>query len=256
MDDWNKILKEYLRNRPLFLSVLRAKEVSLYQKYLPITHPVLDFGCGDGFFAKVAFREKVDIGLDVEESRINEAKMQGVYRKIVIYDGKKIPFKNNYFATVVSNSVLEHVECLSDAVYEINRVLKPGGKFLTTVMTKKWEDYLLGAKIFGRIYKDYMRKKQVHVNLLTQKEWDEKFKEAGFAIRKIVGHLDKDTCQLLDLLHYISVPSLISYKLTGKWIILPFLADVIYPRKLFIKLSRGNVSPDVSGALFYELEKK
>src|SRR3989338_11283820 len=216
MNSQIEYLREYLRARPLFLSVLRAKEAYLYRDYLPFKKPVLDYGCGDGFFAKIAFSHEntIDIGLDVRQSRINQTKKQKIYKKTVNYDGKKIPFGNNHFATVVSNSVLEHVDGLEEAIAEINRVLKPGGTFLTTVMTNRWEDYLWGAKYFGNYYKIYMRKKQIHVNLLSRKEWDRMFAKKGFKIKKTVGHLDRFSSGLIDFLHYLSVPSLISYKLS------------------------------------------
>lgn len=270
MNAQEKLLSLYLRNRPLFLSVLRAKEAYLYRNFLPLKKPVLDFGCGDGFFAKIAFSHKskilnpkskfneniIDVGLDIRESRIKEAKAQGIYKKILIYDGKVIPFKKGSFATVVSNSVLEHVSDLDQTLSEISRILKPNGKFLTTVMTGKWEDYLWGVKIFGGAYKNYMRRKQVHVNLLSRTDWDEKFKKAGFRIVRKIGHLDKFSSGLIDFLHYVSIPSLISYKLTGKWVILPKISDFIYPKEFLIDMTKNNVAPDSSGALFYELEKK
>jgi len=53
----------YLLERPLFLAVLLAKEAELYQSRFPLKHPVLDVGCGDGFFAWIAFRKtKIDVG--------------------------------------------------------------------------------------------------------------------------------------------------------------------------------------------------
>ena len=269
MEYWDGYLKQYLRNRPLFLSVLRAKEAYLYQDYQTFEGPVLDFGCGDGFFAKIAFSRKskiqnpkskikeniIDVGLDIKESRIKEASEQGIYKKIVMYDGNIIPFKDNYFGTVVSNSVLEHVEGLGMALREIIRVLKPKGRLLTTVMAKPWEEYLWGAKIGGKYYKDYMRKKQVHINLLSKRHWDGQFKKAGFKIVKTIGHLDGFSSGLIDFLHYVSLPSLITYKLFGKWVIYPQIADIIYPRKILMRLTRNNISPDLSGALFYELTK-
>src|SRR3989344_9286180 len=217
MENWDSYLKEYLCNRPLFLSVLRAKEAYFYKEYLPLVRPVLDYGCAEGFFAKVAWGGEIDVGLDIANSRISEV-VRGVYKKVVTYNGRVIPFKNNYFGTAVSNSVLEHVDGVSKALFEINRVLKPKGKFLTTVMAAPWENYLLGAKIFGNVYKKYMRQKQVHINLLKRREWDLLFKKAGFKIVKTIGHLDRGTSGLIDFLHYVSIPSLISYKLTGKWV--------------------------------------
>ena len=100
-----EILKKYLKFRPLFLSLIRSKEAWLFQKYLPLKPPSFDLGCGDGFFAKTTFG-KIDIGLDVTDSRIKEAEEQGVYKKLVVYNGRKIPLKSRSIKTVISKMKL------------------------------------------------------------------------------------------------------------------------------------------------------
>jgi ubiquinone/menaquinone biosynthesis C-methylase UbiE len=245
-------LSIYLKSRPLFLSLIRVKEAAIFQHYLPLAGPVLDVGVGDGFFAKIAFKQ-IDVGIDLPGSRMPEAQKLNIYQKLVEFDGVKIPFKNNYFQTVVSNCVLEHVEKLPELLSEIGRVLKPGGIFLTTVMAKPWEDYLMGTKVFGNGYKNYMRVKQVHLNLLTVNNWDKVFVKAGFKIEKRIGYLPEKACKLIDLAHYLSVPSLISYILFRKWVLFPRL--LWYPEKYLSGLVKPDVSPDKSGAIFYVLKK-
>lgn len=254
MNNVESFLKEYLKERPLFLSLIRAKEADLYQKYLPFKHPVLDVGCGDGFFAKVTFG-KLDVGLDLDDSRIKEARRLGIYKKFVTYDGKHIPFPDKSFSTVVSNCVLEHVEDLSSLLTEIHRVLKPGGLFLTTVMAKPWEDYLFGTKLFGGWYKKWIRKKQVHRNLLSKSAWDTMFGRRGFRIIEAKGYLSPTACALIDVCHYISLPSLISYVLFRKWVIFPKLTSM-YPIKWFTSILSEDVEASKSGAVFYVLIKQ
>lgn len=281
-------LKAYLCERPLFLSLIRAKEAFLYQKYFPFKKPVLDIGCGDGFFAKVTFSKRhpepchsgldpeshgilkqvqddvksvqddmnlIDIGLDVKESRINEARKLGIYKKLVIYDGVKIPFPDNYFSTIVSNCVLEHVTELEAVLEEAYRVLKPGGVFLTTVMAKPWEDYLFGTKLLGVWYQNWMRKKQVHLNLYNHKNWDDVFKKSGFRIVDKIGYLDKKASRLVDICHYLSIGSLVTYKLFGKWVIFPELSVKFYPLNYLTGVISKEIKPDQAGAIFYKLTK-
>lgn len=276
-------LHEYLVQRPLFLSLIRAKEAELYQKYLPFKGPVLDFGVGDGFFAKVTFDyeshpevsdsevegsptksgeilrqaqdDQIDVGLDLEGSRIDEARDLGIYKKLVTYDGGEIPYPSRFFQTVISNCVLEHISDLDLTIKEIHRVLRPGGTFITTVMAKSWEDNLFGAKILGNTYKKWMREKQIHKNLLTRGEWDQIFEDVEFKITKKEGYLSPSACSLIDICHYLSVPSLISYKIFGKWVLFPGLAKFIYPVDYFVKILSQKVSPDKSGAIFYVLSK-
>jgi ubiquinone/menaquinone biosynthesis C-methylase UbiE len=249
-------LKQYLRHRPLFLSLIRSKEAFLFSKYLKSGEPILDIGCGDGYFANMAFGgRRIDVGLDIPESRIAEAKTAGVYKKLVAYDGKKIPFDKSYFATAISNCVLEHVQDLKTVLSEVYRVLKPNGVFYTTVMTKEWENNLFGTLILGNLYKKWMRKRQVHRNLLTNKEWDLAFQKAGFIIRTRIGYLSPQACKLIDVCHYLSLVSLATYKLFGKWVVFPWLTKYLYPAGYLAAILRQETKTAASGALFYVLTK-
>ena len=241
-------LKKYLKDRPLFLSIIRAKEAWLFQKYLPLKKPVLDVGCGDGFFAEVAFG-RINIGLDVRDSRMRLAKN---YERLLEFDGINIPLKKNSVNTAVSNCVLEHVEELGPLLKDIYRVLRPRGTFLTTVMAKPWEENMMGALIMGVSYKNWMRQKQVHLNLLTNQKWREKFNKAGFIIKEEIGYLDVQTCRLIEIAHYLSVPSLISYVLFKKWVMWPNFIPTTW---LASKIGK-NTNYENSGAIFFVLEKK
>ena len=242
-----EILGKYLKSRPLFLALIRAKEAWLFQKYLPLTPPILDLGCGDGFFAKIAFR-KLNIGLDLKDSRIRESTKEAMYEKLMEYDGHKIPLRSGSVSTVVSNCVLEHIPNLEEVVEEVYRILKPGGLFITTVMAKPWEDNLM----FGGWYKNWMRRKQVHFNLLNYWEWMKLWKNCGFEVREKIGYLSPTACKLIDFFHYFSLPIFIIYKLTGRW----DWGWRWYPTERFAKIMNENVEADKSGAIFFELRKK
>ena len=144
-------LDTYLQNRPLFLSLIRVKEAELFTRFMPYKEPILDVGCGDGFFAQTVFNT-VSIGLDVPQSRINEAYKSDVYKKLVQYDGVKFPFPNNSFPTVISNCVLEHINDVDRIIKEMYRVLAPGGFCIVTVMAKPWEEHLFGSIFIGNSY--------------------------------------------------------------------------------------------------------
>ena len=243
-------LDKYLRERPVFLALIRGKEAWLYQKYLPLKKPVADLGCGDGFFVKTALG-RAEIGIDLPDSRIKEV-IPGIYQQLITYNGRRMPLPANTAGTVITNSVLEHVEDLDRVLREIYRILKPGEIVIAPVMAKPWEDYLFGAKIFGQAYKRWMRKKQQHINLLSRDEWRQKFEKAGFKLISEIGHINPQMCTWVDFLHYVSLPYLIIYKLTGQWTLWKINP---WPTSWFKKLIEKNVDPKIAGGIFYVWQK-
>jgi ubiquinone/menaquinone biosynthesis C-methylase UbiE len=216
----SQLTNQFIKERPMFFGLIRPIEIYIFKQFLPKNQgKVLDFGCGDGYFASFAFNNISNlIGVDVRSSRINETTNKNLYKKQVFYDGKTLPFKNNTFDLIVSSSVLEHIKTLDRSLTEIERVLKPGGLFLTTVMTNNWEKYLLGKKIFGNSYASWIRKNQEHYQLLSAKEWRSKFKLHNLKVIEAEGYLPEKNSHYLEIFHYLSFPSLISYKLTGQWV--------------------------------------
>ena len=249
-------IKKYLENRPAFMALIRSQEAHLFQKFKKyLKKKILDFGCGDGFFAKVTFgRNFIDIGLDIKNERTLKIVNKKIYKKVVIYDGKKIPFKDNFFQTVVSNCVLEHLPKLNQSLKEISRVLKKNGYFLTTVMTDKWSQFMLGKKVFGNSYVSLMNKKQKHFNLLTASQWQKVFEKNGFSVIEKIGYLSKRNSQFLDLFHYFSTPSLFTYKIFGRWVIYPSWYKFLKIDK-FIKKQISFPPPKNSAAVFFVLKK-
>ncbi|MEO6613346.1 MAG: methyltransferase domain-containing protein [Chitinophagaceae bacterium] len=88
---------------------------------------LLDFGCGSKPYRPIIKVDKY-IGLDFENPGHNHANEDiDVY-----YDGKSIPFADNYFDSVLCSEVFEHLFDLESTLKELNRVLKKGGKMLVT----------------------------------------------------------------------------------------------------------------------------
>jgi ubiquinone/menaquinone biosynthesis C-methylase UbiE len=87
---------------------------------------ILDFGCGQGNMVR-EYRDAgfQAYGVDIDVS--NEDEFLRSIRNDVIY---RIPFDDNQFDFLFSNSVLEHVRDLDSALSEMYRVLKPGGASL------------------------------------------------------------------------------------------------------------------------------
>jgi len=96
---------------------------------------VLEVGCGEGYGTSMLSKKaKKIIGIDVDKKIIEHAsKKYGTEKcRFEVYDGKKIPYKNNVFDAVVSFQVIEHVKDDKNYVSEIWRVLRKNGIFLIT----------------------------------------------------------------------------------------------------------------------------
>jgi len=259
MKDQNlkRFIRTYMDHAPLFMSFIRPVEADLFVKHMRyVKKPVLDFGCGDGFFCGTVFgKGAVDIGLDlVGNRRTEQAKKDRIYRKLIRYDGRTIPLPSNYVATVISNCVLEHIPDVAFSLSEIRRILKPGGYFITSVMTSRWNEYLWGRKLFREFYVNYMNRAQAHASLFSENGWNKAFVSSGLSIVSKTGYLHRKNAQYLDLFHYFSIPSLLSYAFFGKWVLLPQIARALNIERLVYETVNA---PDRKNhaAVFYVLKK-
>lgn len=253
-------IKRYLENRPMFMTVIRSQEAILFQKYSKLLRgKILDFGCGDGFFSDLILgKQKIKVGLDLfGNERVREAAEKNLYERVKLYDGNIIPYPDQYFNTVISNCVLEHIPNINLSLKEIYRILKPGGYFITSVMSDQWENNLFGSRIFGKKYLTYMRKTQVHFNLFSNNKWQAYFKDVGFNVESVDGYLYKKSAFFLDIFHYLSIGSLISYKFFNKWILfnIPLLNKfkTRFIKKIIIDDDDNNL--EKASALFFVLRK-
>lgn len=254
----DKILKIYLENKPTFLAIIRAKEATIFNCLLPYKGKVLDFGCGDGFFTKTSLldsNQKINVGLETDYKRAHMAEEKLIYQKVVLYNGKKIPFKNKEFSLVLSNSVLEHIKDIESSLREIYRILKKGGKFYVSVMVKDYEDNLLGTFFLSKLYKLWMKKRAYHENLLSKKEWEKLFFKTGFKLENKVGYLNRTNTQFLDLIQYLSIPTILTQK------IFPFLSlsycqmmKIVFYREIYKRITQEKKDSPYS-SYFYILKK-
>ncbi len=107
-----------IRNRLL-------KTLSLYTPQL--NGMLMDFGCGSKPYKNLFEVEKY-IGVDYNSSGHSHENEE----IDVLYDGKTLPFENNYFDAVFSSEVFEHIFNLEEMIPEIKRVMKTGAKILIT----------------------------------------------------------------------------------------------------------------------------
>jgi ubiquinone/menaquinone biosynthesis C-methylase UbiE len=218
----------HLKELPYFRSILRAVEASYYPGFA-LESPILDVGCGDGHFAQIAFDEKIDVGLDPGEGPIREAKQRNVYRSLARADAGKMPYLDNYFASAISNSVLEHIPHVEQTLAEVARVLRKGGAFVFCVPNDRFTQNLSVARFFDRLklgslaaaYRAFFNRISRHQHTDPLPVWEKRIREAGFELVRHWSYFSPAALRALEWGHYFGLPSLATRALTGRWILAP-----------------------------------
>jgi SAM-dependent methyltransferase len=222
----DKILWRHLRDLPYFRAMLRAVEDSFYQD-ITLPEPVLDVGCGDGHFASVAFERPLTVGIDPWSAPLHEAHLRRAYNLVLLADGTKIPFPDGWFASAVSNSVLEHIPPVEQVLVEVARVVRPGGLFVFCVPNDRFTTTLLGTTLFHQLglhslsqaYSRLFNAISRHAHCDGQEVWKSRLNHAGFSIERCWDYFPPQALHTLEVGHLLGLPALVSRKLTGKWIL-------------------------------------
>ncbi len=90
---------------------------------------VLEDGCGVGaYLSRLAPAARQAVGLEIEFERGVEAARKSA--QVVCGVGERLPFADGYFDLVLSHEVIEHVQDDRQALAEIVRVLRLGGRLV------------------------------------------------------------------------------------------------------------------------------
>ena len=127
---------------------------------LPKNFKILDVGCNFGSLIYNLFQNdyKQIYGVDINQKAINigKEKYKEISDKILLYEGKNLPFKDKYFDIILMFDVLEHIPDIEIFLKkEVKRVLKKNGMFIFQTPNKytniPWE--ILIHKSFSKYKK-------------------------------------------------------------------------------------------------------
>ena len=105
------------------------RRLDMIRRWVDLSGRILDDGCGLGTYLE-AFAPFSDrrFGLEIELERARQALLRA--DGIVQAAGEYLPFAADSFDAVLSNEVIEHVEDDAQAVSEMVRVTRPGGRIV------------------------------------------------------------------------------------------------------------------------------
>lgn len=222
-------LARHIAEVPLFRALLRAVECRLFEEAGELPDPILDLGCGDGHYADIAFARPLTAGIDPGYELVREAQERDAYRFPVVASATAIPFRDGTFNSVIANCVIEHIPDIEAVMRESARVLTHGGRFVFGVPSEHFAEMLLGVSTLRAVglaevadrYGNWFNSHSHHFHTDTVESWQDRLERHGFELTHTEPYISERAHYLFDVLHYLSVPRLVSRKLTGRWTAFP-----------------------------------
>ena len=257
------VLWQNLRELPAFRALLRAVETGLYAD-LPLARPMLDLGCGDGHFGRVTFRAAVEVGLDPCWEELAEARGRSAHRLLTRAEGVRIPCPADSFATVVGNSVLEHIALPQPVLEEVARVLRPDGLFCFSVPGPGFVDSLsvgrvldwAGATCLGEAYRHFFNTVSDHKHCDASSVWRDRLERCGMGLERWLGYFPPEAMVVFEWLHYFGLPSLASKRIFGRWVLCPSRSNLRITELLVRPVYEHAVRWQGAGAYLFFVARK
>lgn len=249
--------------------LLRSVEANIMHTY-KFKHPILDIGTGDGSISKLLFPKTltIDVGIDIDEQSLKKAKESGMYKRAMLANAAKMPFRNSLFNCVVSNSTFEHIEQDKQAVSEVARVLKENGQFFITVPSVYLQDLISSIegwrskKMARNLLKKFDRRVN-HLHYRSVEEWNNIFKKNNLKLIFYTYYFPKATTYVWYKLFKFSVTkfrnrevwSYLAHSPLRK--VIPEGLVIFFLKKfLFKKAYRMGLSTDSIGSMLFMIAKK
>lgn len=250
--------ERYYRYTPAALAIREVVRLQAVKR-LGLSGPILDVGCGDGLFARMAYPDQQSWGVDINPSEVQRAQQSGTYATLICGSICNIHLPQGFFHSAIANCSLEHVPDITSALTNIVSSLKPGGEFVMIVPTPDWDQRLFTAELMNRVglkslaraYGDALNSVFAHVHLYPEARWREILAAAGFETIRCEPIALRDTSWAFDLMLY---PSLVGYlvkKLTGRWVVSPALRPLSVDFSRHLINAVGRAVQDTDGAAEY-----
>ena len=223
----------YYKFAPAALAIRECVRLAAVRD-LDLPEPILDVGCGDGLFARLAYPGRQTWGIDINPDEVRRAQATQSYRTIICGSICDADLPPSFFESAIANCSLEHVPDIGAALRNVRSSLVAGATFVLIVPTPDWTEHLLTRQVLervglgglGRAYGEALDRVFYHVHLYDERKWSELLDDAGFDLvehRPLVG---PSTSWAFDAMLYPSAVGLAVKKLTGRWVMAPALRSL------------------------------
>ena len=126
----------YIRHAPISLSLREINRLVAIHAVGGGRGPVLDVGCGDGFWWTVRHDEREIYGIDISAREIAQAQ-QRIHAALTDVS-REVPFAGRKFEEIIGNCSLEHVPDIDAALSNLRRAATDRARLLMFVPTPRW----------------------------------------------------------------------------------------------------------------------
>jgi SAM-dependent methyltransferase len=126
----------YLRHAPLSLAVREINRLVAFTAVAGTRGPVLDVGCGDGFWWTVREDGREVYGIDISAGEIAQARKR-IHAELTDVS-REAPFPGTRFGEIIGNCSLEHVPDIDAALSNLRRAAAEHARLLMFVPTPRW----------------------------------------------------------------------------------------------------------------------
>ncbi len=192
-DEIERWVLAYLRHAPLSLTLREINRLIAIEAVSGGKGPILDVGCGDGFWWTLRRDEGREIyGIDISASEIAQAKTR--INAALTDVSRERPFPGTEFDEIIGNCSLEHVPDIDAALGNLRKAAAPGARLLMFVPTPRWayqgrvQSFLLkraprvAMTVAGALNGFFQ-----HWHLYDAKVWTRLLEQNGWKVRATYG---------------------------------------------------------------------
>ena len=183
---------EYVRHAPVSLALREINRLIALRSVDSSRGPVLDVGCGDGFWWTVRPDERDIYGVDISAREVEQAGQRIHAARVDV--SREVPFPGMKFEQVIANCSLEHVRDIDSALANLRLAASDTAQLVMFVPTPDWA---LHGKAQGFLLRHAPRVAMAfagglngffqHWHLYDERVWRRLLEQHGWHIEQTAG---------------------------------------------------------------------